>query len=75
MRKARAALDEVVAQELKSPALRVHSGLVVEGSVPEVKHEAGRHAFAPRKLDFVAISEKRAVGRPENEKAANGALG
>ncbi len=61
----------MVADELEALALREDRRLVLEGSVAEVEHEAVRHAPGARELERVAVGDDRAVGRPENEKAAD----
>jgi hypothetical protein len=75
MRKARTALDEVIAQQPKLPLLREHGGLVLERPVPEVENEAARHAVTLRRLNEVAVGDDgAAVERPKKEKPANDAL-
>jgi hypothetical protein len=75
MRKARAALDEVIAQKPKPPPLRELCDLVLERPILEVENEAARHAVAPGKLNEVAVGDDgAAVERPKDQKPTDDAL-
>jgi len=74
MRKARAVLDEVVAQKPKTPEFPKNCGLVLERPILEVENEAARHAVVRQKLHEVAVRDHGAVERPKNQKPPNEAL-
>jgi hypothetical protein len=75
VRKARTALDEVIAQKPKPPALREHGSLVLERPVLEVENEPARHAIATRKLNEVAVGDDgAAVDRPKDQKSPDDTL-
>src|SRR5439155_7824631 len=70
-----AALDEVIAQEPKLPALREDRGLVLERSIPEVEDETIRQPVTVQRLNEIAVRDDGAVGRSKDQKSPKKAFG